>query len=45
MVCDTKHEHVLRIGFYNDKNDKSLLDSYMEKFDLVISGDGSLCPV
>ena len=41
MVNQASHDLVLKIGFLNDHEDK-LLDQFMDTFDLVIVGDGSL---
>lgn len=45
MASDSKHDTVVRVGFLNKLSDPLMLESYMETFDLVISDDGSLCPV
>jgi hypothetical protein len=43
MVRAQNHENVLRIGYLNDMSKNShLLQHYMEAFDLVITGDGTL---
>ena len=44
MACDSKHDTVLRVGFLN-KNDPEKFDKFLDKFDLVVTEDGSLCPV
>lgn len=43
MVCDTKHSNVIRIGYLNYEEER--MKSYMDNFDMVITGDGSLCPI
>lgn len=43
MVDDSRHSHVVRVGFCNKAT--ACVDAYLEHFDLVISRDGSLCPV
>lgn len=50
MVDNSKHDTVLRIGFMNKVVDCDMEKSfemkrYKEKFDIVISDDGSVCPV
>ena len=50
MVDTTRHETVLRIGFLNKRpNDEEEynfeMKRYKDKFDIVISDDGSICPV
>ena len=47
MCCDSKHDTVVRVGFLNkgESAGQEVLNKYMSKFDLVIAGDGSLCPV
>lgn len=45
MCNNSDHETVLRIGFLNEFEDEAKLNRYLEKFDLVIADDGSLCPV
>ena len=50
MVDNQRHDNVLRIGFLNKKetcSDEFMfeLKRYKEKFDLVISEDGSICPI
>jgi hypothetical protein len=42
MACDTKHDTVLRVGFNNDSKDH---DEFERHFDMVVSGDASLCKV
>ena len=46
MVRDHEHHTVLKVGFLNDiyKNPGMTYD-YMNTFDIVIVGDGSLCPI
>lgn len=44
MVLKDDYECVLSIGFLNEKIDERL-ESYMQKFDVVITGDGSFKPV
>lgn len=43
MVDPASHDQVLNIGFLNKNMD--MLDSYLERFDFVISGDGPMTPV
>ena len=43
MVDDARHENVLRVGFCNKAT--ACEEAYLEHFDMVISQDGSLCPV
>jgi hypothetical protein len=43
MVDRSNHDQVLNIGFLNKNT--NLLDSYMESFEVVITGDGPLLPV
>ena len=43
MVEPSNHDQVLNIGFLNKKTE--LLDSYLEKFEVVITGDGPMVPV
>lgn len=50
MVDTSKHETVLRIGFLNkspnDQDEYNFeMKRYKEKFDIVISDDGSICPI
>lgn len=41
MTDGIKHENILRIGFLNDNEAEQLRD-YLEKFDVVITGDADL---
>ena len=43
MVSPANHDQILNIGFLNKDMEK--LDSYLEKFEVVISGDGPMVPV
>jgi hypothetical protein len=43
MVERSNHDQVLNIGFLNKNTE--LLESYMESFEVVITGDGPLLPV
>ena len=46
MVDPSRHETVLKVGFMNDwASEKHLLEDFMNTFDVVIVGDGSLQPV
>ena len=46
MVRDTEHGQILRVGFLNQIQVKEpLLESFKQHFDLIVCGDGSLCPV
>ena len=46
MVRDSEHQVVLKIGFLNDLvKDEHLKEEYMNTFDLVVIGDGSLDPI
>lgn len=46
MVRDSEHHVVLKVGFLNDLvKDQSKKDEYMDTFDMVILGDGSMEPV
>ncbi|MFK7780267.1 MAG: hypothetical protein QM490_03880 [Candidatus Gracilibacteria bacterium] len=38
MADGVEYDNLLKIGFYNDKNDKNL-DKYLEKFDILLTGD------
>lgn len=43
MVCDTKHNNIIRIGYLNHSEER--MKTYIDNFDIVITGDGSLCPI
>jgi hypothetical protein len=43
MVKSSEHETVLKVGFMND--DRSNEEDYLNTFDIVIAGDGSLSHV
>lgn len=46
MVNEKVHDVVLKVGFFNAKEDKAnLIENYLENFDVVIPNDGSLMPV
>jgi hypothetical protein len=45
MPKDSEHENLLKIGFFNTTEGHATLEDFTKHFDLVISGDGSLCPV
>jgi len=49
MACDSKHEHVVRVGFFNTQEtkfeDSEKFKTFYETFDVVIAGDGPLTPV
>ena len=46
MVDEDHHETVLKVGFLNNPDKHpSLRQKYMDQFDLVIAGDGSLASV
>ena len=51
MAKDSEHDTIVRIGFMNENKGihkrefTYKLKKYLEKFDVVISEDGSLCPV
>ncbi len=46
MVRDHEHHTVLKVGFLNDINkNPGMTYDYMNTFDIVIVGDGSLCPI
>lgn len=46
MVKDSEHTTVLKVGFLNDVNaEKRVQEEYMDTFDIVIVGDGSLDPI
>jgi putative NIF3 family GTP cyclohydrolase 1 type 2 len=44
MARDNKHEHVLKVGFFNGHG-KVTLEEFSKHFDVVITGDGTLCPI
>lgn len=44
MVRDQAHHTVLKVGFHNDTK-KATVEEFMQTFDIVIVGDGSLCEV
>ena len=46
MVRDSQHGTILKVGFLNStENEEVKLDSFRRTFDLIIRGDGSICPV
>ena len=47
MSRDEKHDQLIKIGFFNGDRDHSSvpLEDFQKHFDLVITGDGTLCPV
>ena len=45
MPKDSEHENLLKIGFFNTTEGHATLEDFTKHFDLVISSDGSLCPV
>ncbi len=46
MVRESQHDIVLKVGFLNDLDKSShLIQEFMQTFDIVITGDGSLHPV
>lgn len=44
MTRDAEHEHVLKFGFFNGHS-KDTLEDFSKHFDVVITGDGTLCPI
>ena len=44
MIRDRKHGSVIRVGFLNS-SDELKLQAFRNTFDLIVQGDGSLCPV
>ena len=46
MVKEEAHDVVLKIGYLNNlEKNSNLLDNFLNTFDVVIAGDGSLVPV
>ena len=45
MPRDSEHDHLLKIGFFNTAEGHATLEDFTKHIDLVITGDGSLCPV
>jgi hypothetical protein len=47
MSRDHEHDHLLKIGFYNlqGKTNEVSLEEFRKHFDVVITGDGTMCPV
>ena len=48
IACDSRHNNVLRVGFYNDalnEINETKLANFKKVFDVVVCGDGSLTPV
>jgi hypothetical protein len=46
MVREEDHHTVLKVGFLNDtEKSAALTEDYLNTFDIVIVGDGSLCPI
>lgn len=42
MSRDHEHDHQIKVGFFNKENG---LEEFSKHFDIVITGDGTLCPV
>ncbi len=45
MVREQAHHTVLKVGFMNEGASDEVTREYMNTFDIVIKGDGSLCEV
>ncbi len=46
MVRENEHNTVLKVGFLNNtEKNADLTADYLKTFDIVIVGDGSLCPI
>ena len=46
MVRENFHDTILRVGFMNEENPTSrIVTCFRNNFDLIVSKDGSLCPV
>ena len=46
MVKEQHHNTVLKVGFLNDtEKSAAMTEDYLRTFDIVIVGDGSLCPI
>lgn len=46
MVNEQAHDVILRIGFFNKKEEsQELIENYLRTFDVVITHDGTLHPV
>ena len=43
MVSPANHDQILNVGFLNKDMEK--LESYLERFEVVITGDGPMVPV
>ena len=43
MVSPANHDQILNVGFLNKDMEK--IDSYLEKFEVIITGDGPMVPV
>ena len=44
MSRDHEHDHVLKVGFFNGHGEVTL-EQFAKHFDVVITGDGTLCPI
>jgi hypothetical protein len=43
MVDEKEHENILRIGYLNDLElNQDLLPNYMNTYDILVAGDGTL---
>ena len=41
-----RHEKIINIGFLNPmKGSEEMLDTFLEKFEIVITGDGPMLPL
>lgn len=46
MVRESHHDTILRVGFLNKQDvEKKDLIAFKNTFDLILSGDGSFCPI
>ena len=46
MVRESHHDIILRVGFLNKQDvEKKDLIAFKNTFDLILSGDGSFCPI
>lgn len=46
MSRDLEHEHQVKVGFFNSSGPHAVtFEEFSRNFDVVITGDGTLCPV
>lgn len=45
MSRDHEHEHQVKVGFFNNSHEAVSFDEFKKNFDIIITGDGTLCPI